>query len=542
MSLITIKGLGKIDPHAQLRDLDRTEFEDSLYLFLRAAWPNIDGAPWIDGWCIEAVAEHLEAVVDGEIKRLMINIPPRCSKSSLCSIAFPAWVWAQREVSPTSGPGVPFLAVSYGTRLAETFSGKCRRLIQSPWYQSYWGDRFQLLADQNAKTRFGNDKHGERLLTSVTAGTTGEGGNIIIVDDANEAGEANSEAVIQTTNEYWDESLSSRLNDQRTGAFVVIQQRLSENDLTGHILEADRGEWTHLVLPMRYEAERSFVTSIGWKDPRQTDGQLLWPERFGPEVTDALERTLGPYGFAGQYQQRPTPRGGGVIHREWWLNWPEENFPPMDYILASLDTAYTEKTENDFSALTVWGVFTADTKAQVRRLITADGRITDAGRARAEEQIPNVMLMTAWQDRLALHDLVKKTAETCKKLKVDLLLIENKAAGVSVAQELRRLYQNEDFGVQLHDPKNIDKLSRLYSVQHLFAEGMIYAPDRAWADMVITQVESFPRGKHDDLVDTVSQALRKLRDMGLLIRGPERLAEISEAKQYRPQPKPLYPA
>ena len=507
----------------------------------------------MDGWCIEAICEHLQAVVDGEIKRLMINIPPRCSKSSVCGVAFPAWTWAQQERTPTSGPGVPFLHVSYGTKLALRDSVRCRRLISSPWYQRLWGERFALTGDQNAKTRFGNTAHGERMITSVTAGTTGEGGNIIVVDDANDASEANSDAMIATTNDYWDQTLSSRLNDQKTGAYVVVQQRLGEDDLSGHILEQNRGEWTHLCLPMRYEPERSFVTVTGWEDPRTEPGELLWPERFGEPEVSALERILGPYGAAGQLQQRPEPAGGGVIKRDWWNLWETDAFPPMDYILASLDTAYTEKTENDFSALTVWGVFTQNTQDAPTRRHGPDGSIYDA--ATYAEQTPRVMLMTAWQERLPLHELVTKVAQTCSKLKVDLLAIENKAAGISVAQEMRRLYSHEKFGVMLKDPKSTDKLSRLHSVAPLFAPeervrngkretvrlGIVYAPDRAWADMVITQVGQFPKGKHDDLVDTVSQGLRHLRDVGLLQLAPERIAEVEESKQYRKEPAPLYP-
>jgi predicted phage terminase large subunit-like protein len=158
------------------------------------------------------------------------------------------------------------------------------------------------------------------------------------------------------------------------------------------------------------------------------------------------------------------------------------------------------------------------------------------------EQAPKVMLMHAWNERLELHDLVTKVAETCRKLKVDTLVIESKASGISVAQELRRLYGSEDWSVMLNDPGSQDKLSRLYSVQHLFAEEMIHAPDRTWADMVISQVASFPHGKHDDIVDTVSQALRKMRDMGLLVRGQERLEEIEASKVYTGRaPAPLYP-
>ena len=531
-----------VDAKRQLLDLDRAEYEDSLYLFLTHAWRYIDSSPWTDGWPIEAVAEHLQAVVDGDIKRLIINIPPRCGKSSITSVAFPAWTWAQSYRSSTSGPGVQFLHASYAQQLTLRDSVKCRRLIESPWYQSMWGDRFDLNSDQNTKSRFSNDKGGERLITSVGAAVTGEGGSIIVVDDPNAASEAFSEATIETTKEWWDGTMSTRLNDPKTGAFVIIQQRLAEDDLTGHILEKERDDWTHLMLPMRYEPERSFVSGIGWKDPREEAGDLLWPERFGDKEVTKLERALGPFSAAGQLQQRPEPAGGGVIKRDWWQLWEDASFPPMDYVVASLDTAYTTKTTNDFSALSIWGVFTSETTAQASRILDADGRPMYIERSYMDAA-PKVMLMHAWQERLEIHELVEKVAKTCRSLKVDVLLIENKAAGHSVAQEIRRLYNHERFGVQLHDPKSQDKLSRLYSIQHLFAEGMIYAPDRSWAEALITQVGQFPKGKHDDLVDTVSQALRHMRDIGLLTRGAERIEEIESMKTY-PGGKlqPLYPS
>ena len=262
----------KINIEATLRDIDRADCEDSLYTFLRSGWRYISAAPFVDGWPIEAVAEHLQAVVDGDIRRLIINIPPRCAKSSLTSVALPAWTWAQKTISPTSGPGVQFLHASYAQQLSLRDSVACRRLIESQWYQSMWKDRFRLVSDQNTKTRFDNDKRGSRLSTSVGSALTGEGGSVIIVDDPNAAQEAFSDATITSTIEWWDNALSTRLNDPKTGAYIVIQQRLSEEDLTGHILSKDIGDWTHLCLPMRYEPERSFVTSIGWQDPRTESG------------------------------------------------------------------------------------------------------------------------------------------------------------------------------------------------------------------------------------------------------------------------------
>jgi predicted phage terminase large subunit-like protein len=540
--LIDIGGGVFVDAEQQLLDLDRVEYEDSLYAFLMAAWRMIDPSPWKGGWPIEAVAEHLQAVVDGEIRNLLINIPPRCSKSSLCSVAFPAWTWAQPETTLTSGPAVSFLSGSYAKALAVRDSVKCRRLIESPWYQRLWGDRFRLNTDQNTKSRFGNDKGGERLITSVESGVTGEGGHIIMIDDPNDASDVASETALQTTIDWWDGTMSTRLNDAKTGCFIVIQQRLAEDDLTGHILSTDDGDWTHLCLPMRYEPERAYVTGIGWQDPRTEPGELMLPERFGEDEVRKLERRLGPYRSAGQLQQRPEPAGGGVIKREWWQPWEDAAFPPMDFILASLDTAYTIKTENDFSALTIWGVFSTDPVAAASRVLDADGRPMYLDRAFVDGA-PKVMLMHAWQERLELHELVEKVAKSCRRLKVDKLLIEDKAAGHSVAQELRRLYSAEGFGIQLINPGAQDKLARLYSVQHLFAEGMIYAPDRAWADLTITNVGLFPKAKHDDITDTVSQALRHLRDLGLLVRAPERLQDIESMKQFtgRPPP-PLYPA
>lgn len=830
-------------------DAARAGYEESLYEFLKAAWRYFDPSPWQDGWCIEAIAEHLQAVVDGQIRRLIVNIPPRCSKSSLLAVAFPAWCWAQSHRSVTSGAGVRFLFASYAAQLSRRDSLKCARLMASPWYQQLWGDRFTLV--QDTAVRITNDVGGERLITSIPEGTaTGEGADIFCCDDPNSAKSASSEATIEATNDWWDQTASTRLNDPKRGAFVICQQRLAEEDMTGHVLERNVGDWTHLVLPMHYESDRSFVTVLGyeedgspiqWKDPRTQEGELIWPDRFGDEEVRILEQTLGPwacnpteapvlmadlsmkpigdvrigdeiigfdkrqaaegrshgrhkltpawvlevhkrrapvvkitlehgdvirctpdhkwytkdrgssremylpatlrsrlaricpaelptledeedlreagwlagffdgegtvsvckqngfassnsihifqgagrnlplceklervltkfgfdwvytederkpnkdapcYGYrtytirqgdgigvvqkflhlikpekwrdrliegtyrsnfikhrekvlsiepdgeeevfalttttgnyvvwglassnsAGQLEQRPEPKGGGIIKRDWWNLWSTEAFPPMSYVLASLDTAYTEKTENDPSAMTIWGVFRHNSQTQPTRRQERGGfadqvidprTVYDA--ATYAEEIARVMLMGAWREWLELHDLVDKVVQTCREMKVDHLLIEAKASGISVAQEIRRLYRHETFAVQLIDPKTMDKVARLHSTVPIFApevqkaggktvlgpdgrpvvlrEGLVWAPDRTWSDMVMTEVGLFPKGKRKDLTDTTSQALRWLRDTGMLQLAPERLAEIDEARQYENQkaPGPLYP-
>jgi hypothetical protein len=170
---VTPSDLNSFDPRAQLLDLDRFEYEQSLYEFYKAAWKFIDSHPWKDSWAVDAICEHLQAIVDGQITRLIISCPPRIGKSSICSVAFPAWTWTQPRDSHTSGPGVPFLYGSYSDKLSLRDSVKCRRLIESAWFQRYWNSRFQLTSDNNTKSRFSNSAGGERLITSISAGVTG---------------------------------------------------------------------------------------------------------------------------------------------------------------------------------------------------------------------------------------------------------------------------------------------------------------------------------------------------------------------------------
>lgn len=527
----------EVDAQRMLRDLEAFPYEDSLYEFLRAGWRYIDPNPFVDSWHLGAIAEHLQAVCDGQITRLIINQPPRTSKSSML-VAFDPWVWAQRDHTDTSGPGVQFLHASYAQSLSIRDSVKTRRMLESPWYQRYWGDRVRITSDQNTKVRFDNAQGGYRLATSVGGTLTGEGGSIIIIDDPHNAMEAESEAIRLSTLEWFDNSLSTRLNNPRTGAMILVMQRLHEDDLTGHILSSDAGsDWVHLMLPMRYESERArilYPNAIGWSDERTVEGELLTPERYDERSVKRLEKQLGPYGAAGQLQQRPEPKGGGILKRDYWMDWERETYPQVDYVLASIDTAFTENEENDPSAMTVWGIFLN------------------------QHEVPCVILMNAWTERLELNDLVHKIGKTAKKFKIDHMLVENKASGISVAQELRRIFSYEDWGIQIMDPGRQDKVARAYSVQPVLSEGcelkdgvihrtgpgIVYAPMAfSWADMVITQCASFPKGKHDDIVDTVTQALRFLRTTGMISRGEERTAELAENALFKGNigEIPLYP-
>jgi predicted phage terminase large subunit-like protein len=365
-------------------------------------------------------------------------------------------------------------------------------------------------------------------------------------DDPHSVDDANSDAKRQTVTTLFKEAVTSRLNNPDGSAIVVVMQRLHEGDVSGVIIDNDMG-YDHIMLPMRFDPNRACVTRLGHSDPREEDGELLFPERFPEHVVDRDEAAMGPYATAGQYAQSPEPRGGGIIKDSWWKLWDKGEYPGIEYIVASLDTAYTTKSENDPSALTIWGVFSASGEQASTRMVDRYGRTIESASATQSEALgatAKVMMMYAWQDKLEIGELVVKVEEICTRMKVDLLLIENKAAGHSVAQEIRRVFNSASFAVQMYDPKTLDKVARLYSIQHIFSEGMVYAPNKDWAEMVIRQTSSFPRGAHDDLVDTVSMGLKHLRDVGMLTRAPERMAEIEDSRVFHgnSQSAPLYNA
>lgn len=533
-----------LDADAILYDIEKAEAEESLAEFIRQAWHVVEpGADYFHNWHIDFIAEHLMAITDGveledgsKYNRLLINIPPGMMKSLLCNVFWPAWEWGPRNM-----PHMRYLCASHSLDLAVRDSTKMRRLIESEWYQTRWGDRVQIAKDQNQKTKFETTATGFRQ--AVAAGSiTGARGDRVIIDDPLSTEDASSEAIRGSRKEWFLEAVPTRLNKPTESAIVVIMQRLHEDDTSGIILEKGLG-YDHIMLPMRYEPGRAQPTLLDIEDPRNEEGELLFPSRFPESVVDRDELVMGPYAVAGQFQQSPSPRGGGVIQREWWQLWERESYPQFDYIIAALDTAYTTKQENDPSAMTVWGIWSGgDQTAQITRAPTSEGEMMAVLERTYSQERPKAMLMYAWAERLELHELIEKVQETMGRYGVDKLLIENKAAGHSVAQEIRRLYGHEDFAVQLVDPKGIDKLARLYSVQHFFAEGIIHAPDRSWADMVITQVSQFPKAKHDDLTDTVSMALTYLRTTGLLVRGAEYTAELDQGRMHHGAPdEPLYP-
>jgi predicted phage terminase large subunit-like protein len=549
MNFIDPAILASLDPDRTLFELDKADAEESLAEFIRQAWHIVEpGVPYVHGWHIDFICEHLEAISDGvEIddspyNRLLVNVPPGTMKSLIVNVFWPSWEWGPRNM-----PHLRYVCAAHKVEnLSARDSRRMRQLVTSDWYQRRWGDRVKLARDQNEKLNFVNSANGSRIATAITS-LTGIRGDRVIIDDPHSVASAGSDSQRKSEVETFLEAIPTRLNDPIKSAIVVIMQRLHQDDVSGVIVEKGLG-YDHIMLPMRYDSSRAFPTKLGYEDPRQSDGELLFPQRFPEDIVQRDENVMGPYATAGQFQQMPQPRGGGIIKEEWWQLWDQGVYPPRDYVVASLDTAFTTKTENDMSALTVWGVFSGSTIAQSTKTITRDGEdvVSDPDeevRKFTEQQHPKLLMMFAWAERLEFHDLVMKVESTCRKFGVDKLIIENKAAGHSVAQELRRMFSHSDFHVQLVDTGAIDKVARVYSIQHLFSEGLVYAPNKPWAQMVIDQCSSFPKAKHDDLVDTVSQALKHLRSIGILKRFDESRNEMQDSmSNYRSgSDVPLYP-
>ena len=446
--------------------------------FIKNSWQTIEpGRDFHDNWHIDAISEHLQAVVDGDIKRLIINIPPRHMKSISVAVALPAWTWSKC-------PEKRFLFASYAGSLSIRDSVKCRRLIDSRWYKEYFGDSFELTTDQNQKQRFENNKTGYRIATSVDGALTGEGGDIIVIDDPHNVREAESSTVREGVLEWWDQAMQTRLNDPKTGAFVIIMQRVHENDLTGHILANENDEWDHLCLPARYEIGHPSPTKskLYFTDPRTKEGDLLWPERIDEKTLQNLEKSLGSYASAGQLQQRPMPKGGGILKSEWWVPWENSHLPEIEYVLQSYDTAFSTKEKTSYSARTTWGVF------------RKDGQI-------------NALVLEMWYDRVTYPELRRIAQDAYEDYEPDAVLIEKKASGQSLLQDLRMA------GVPVIEYlPDRDKEARAHASSALLEDGRIYFPsNKKWSKDLIDICAAFPAGDNDDIVDTCTQAWLRLR-------------------------------
>lgn len=488
-----------------LEDADRVLAERHLHEFIQQAWPIIlPGKTFVDGWHIQAICEHMEAVAAGQIQNLVLNVPPRHMKSLIVSVFFPAWVWTTR-------PHIQFLTASYAADLAVRDAVRSRRVINSSWYQGLWGSRFRLTGDQNAKSFYENDQGGHRQANGVS-GSTGKDGDILLADDPHNLAEIESQASRRAVLDWWDNTFYNRANDLEKSSRVIIMQRGHEDDLAGHV--AAQAGWEVLKIPAEYEPT-VFVSSIGWKDPREKPGEPLWPERFGAdgEGYESLKvENRGPLStraFASQYQQNPVPAGGEIWQVGWWNFWQPRgaSLPPV--VIRLSDGGYIEKHAEPLPA-------------RYDRLIQS-WDMTFKG-IKAAMGDPDFVVGQVWGELFASKYLLDQergqwdfleTIEAVRRLterhpEAHAKYIEDKANGPAIISALK----GQVLGLLAVDPaKDGDKVSRATSVTPLIEAGNVFLPHplvAPWVWGFIEEAKLFPVGKNDDQVDAASQALRKL--------------------------------
>lgn len=386
-------------------------------------------------------------------------------KSTIISQAFPAWEWLRH-------PHLQYLTASYAKDVATRDAVDSRRIIESSAYRAAWGSRFRMTTDQNVKTRYENDHKGSRVVTATDAAGTGFGGNRIIVDDPVSALEADSPNARAQSIEWWKGTASTRLNNPKEDAIIVVHQRLNNEDLTGYILAEEAG-WEHLVLPMRYDSRLSKTTSLGFVDPRKIDGELMSPSRLDEDTVTEMESRLGVYHTAAQLQQNPSSRGGNIFERGAWKFY--KVLPEITQYVISADCAFKDTKNSDYVAIQTWGIAGAN-KYLIRRV-------------RARMGFAATLLA------------IRAAKAACPKAMA--VLIEDKANGPAIIETLK----SEISGVVPIDPDG-GKASRAYAIQPEQQAGNLWLPDPSFDPNIeeyIAELSSFPNAKHDDEVDATTQ-------------------------------------
>jgi predicted phage terminase large subunit-like protein len=439
-----------------------------FYAFIERSFAQLNPeSRFYRNWHIEFLTARLEAWRKGEVRRLIINLPPRNLKSHCASIALPAWILGH-------DPSAQILCVSYAQDLADKLARDCRSIMTSSWYQRLFPTR--LSAQRQAVQEFATTTQGYRLSTSVGGVLTGRGADYIIIDDPLKPSEALSDALRRSANDWFDHTLFSRLNDKRTGRIMIIMQRLHEDDLVGHVLE--REGWEVLSFPAIAEQDAEFVISNLYGSHRiiRSVGDVLHPEREPLEALRGIRQTVGEYNFAAQYQQSPAPLEGGLVKAAWFRSYRKADLPShFGQIIQSWDTANTLSELSDYSVCTTWGL---------------KGK--------------NIYLIDVFRQKVNYPELKRAVKRLAQTHCATVVLIEDRASGTQLIQEL--------IGDGLHAVKSVkpegDKVMRLNAQTATIENGFVHLPDEApWLAQYVHELTTFPGAKYDDQVDSTSQAL-----------------------------------
>ncbi len=456
------RGLTKMPAAPTDADAFSALMRTSLPWFTRRVFRHLNPeTEYLHNWHIDLIGEYLEAVINGEIRRLNINMPPRYMKSIICNVALSAWVMGHR-------PSIQVLAASYADELALKFNTETRDVIQSEWFRRAF-PTLQMATDQNEKGYFRTTLNGHRKATSVGTSRIGFGGNLLIVDDPLNPKKAMSQVERDSANNWFNQSFYTRMNNKKKDAIIVVMQRLHENDLSGQLIKD--GGWENLNI--QAIADTHQIISYGKVTVERQAGDILHPDREGTVELEEAKVRLGTQGFSAQYQQKPTPADGEIFSLAWFRRYRET--PEFIRVVQSWDTAYKPDQINDPSVCTTWG-----------------------------EAINGYYLLDVWRSRVAYPELKRRFMALAAKWLPSAILVEDKASGQSIIQEFKN---DTTLPVIAIEPEG-DKLTRASVCSPKVEAGRLWLPDRApWLHDFEQEMIQFPNGDNDDQVDSVSQFL-----------------------------------
>ena len=437
------------------------KIKNDFMAFVKEMWPE-----FIEGRHHTEIADKFNKIAQGKIKRLIINMPPRHTKSEFASFLLPSWMVGRKA-------DLKIIQTTHTTELALRFGRKAKTLIDSPEYQRIFQTR--LREDSQAAGKWETEQGGEYYAAGVGSAITGRGADLLIIDDPHSEQDAMNPEALERAYEWYTSGPRQRL--QPGGAIVVVMTRWSQKDLTGALINSQKN----------IKADKWDIVEFPAIMP---SGKPIWPEYWKKQELEGVKASLSVGKWNAQWMQNPTSEEGSIIKREWWKTWDKPSIPPLQHIIQSYDTAFSKKETADYSAITTWGVFYPN-----------------------EDSAANLILLDAHKERLEFPELRKEALEQYKYWNPDTVIIEAKASGQPLTYELRKI------GIPVINftpSKGQDKYSRVNAVAPMFESGMIWAPDEEFADEVIEECASFPYGDHDDLVDSTTQALMRFRQAGFV--------------------------
>ncbi len=515
---------------AYLTEVAAEESRRSLRLFCKRAWTQLLPQAPIWNWSMDAICDHLAYVTMGEIRFLMINIPPRMSKTMLCTVLWPDWHWLHE-------PGEQFLTAGVDDQLARDAAILSRRLIESDWWQLLYPGEIELYDDENTAGMYRNKKGGYRMIGSLQGRITGVGGTTQILDDPHDAKKIESDIVRHNALAWHDNAWRSRLNNPDQAKKVYVGQRTHDMDIFGHVIEQEGSRWCHLIIPQEYNPAKRTVTFLNkgegktadaqpiFRDPRTQEREVLDPKRMSAKTVNAEKRIMSEAAWQAQHNQAPTGQGGLILKRHWWQPWvqpewrsnagTERPMPRFDTIIQVWDTALEEEEQDDFWACTTWGTFN----------YTEQFLDKTTGRPVSGSTRVCALLLDAVEERYSYPDGRQKAIDLNQEFAPDLILVEKKVSGHALIQELRKkrlpvkaLKLTGSGGSSSRKGQEGDLVARANSASLMLSKGCIFYPPRPFAYAVMEECSKFPLGDHDDYVSSCTMAwmyMRRYHDLQL---------------------------